>query len=83
MGQTKTEMANSVSNQQALVKRIQGNNMPKPTRTTIPGGKFLLDVVDQNKLESAVYTWLRRHRHFEYFKICLLLRPNYSELYKT
>ena len=62
MAQTKTEMASSVSNQQALVKRLIGNNRPKPSKTVIPGGQSILDEVDQTMLERAVFNYLRRHR---------------------
>ncbi|HCT51060.1 MAG TPA: hypothetical protein DF712_01245, partial [Balneola sp.] len=73
-------MASNVSNQQALVKRLLGNNRPQPTKTIIPGGKFLLDEIDQRKLESAVFTWLRRHRYFEYVRISFAKDPGTMEL---
>jgi len=75
MAQNKNEVAPSVTNQQALVKRLLGNNRAKPTKMVIAGGKFLLDEVDQTKLERAVFTWLRRHRWFEYAKISFAKNP--------
>ena len=80
MAQTKRDVASSVSNQQALVKRLLGSNRPQPTKTIIPGGKFLLDEVDQRKLESAVFTWLRRHRYFEYVRISFARDPGAMQL---
>ena len=80
MAQTKNEVAPSVTNQQALVKRLLGNARTKPTRMIIAGGKFLLDEVDQRKLEQAVFTWLRRHRWFEYAKISFASNPESMKL---
>ena len=80
MAQTKRDVASSVSNQQALVKRLLGSHRPQPTKTIIPGGKFLLDEVDQRKLESAVFTWLRRHRYFEYVRISFARDPGAMQL---
>lgn len=80
MAQTKTEMASSVSNQQALVKRLLGNNRPKPTKTIIPGGQNLLDEVSKKTLERAVFTYLRRHRYFENFKLSFAKDPDNMDL---
>ena len=80
MAQTKTEVASSVSNQQALVKRLLGNNRPKPTKTIIPGGQNILDEVSQTTLERAVLTYLRRHRYFENFRLSFAKDPNELEL---
>jgi hypothetical protein len=80
MAQTKTEMASSVSNQQALVKRLIGNNRPKPSKTVIPGGQSILDEVDQTMLERAVFNYLRRHRYFETFKLSFAKAPETMEL---
>ena len=81
MAQTKTDLAPSVTNQQALVKRLLGNNRPKPTKTIIPGGKYLLDEIDRKKIESAVFTWLRIHRWFEYAKISFASNPEAMDLH--
>lgn len=80
MAQTKTEMASSVSNQQALVKRLLGNNRPKPTKTIIPGGQNILDEVSKVTLERAVLTYLRRHRYFENFKLSFAKDPDSMDL---
>lgn len=80
MAQTKTEMASSVSNQQALVKRLLGNNRPKPTKTIIPGGQNILDEVAKTTLEQALTTYLRRHRYFENFKLSFAKDPDSMNL---
>jgi hypothetical protein len=80
MAQTKTEVASSVSNQQALVKRLIGNNRPKPTKTVIPGGQNMLDEIDQDTLEKAVFTYLRKHRYFEYFRLSFARDPDTMDL---
>lgn len=80
MAPTKTEVASSVSNQQALVKRLLGNNKPKPTRTVIPGGQNILDEVSKKTLERAVLTYLRRHRYFEGFKLSFAKNPDKMDL---
>lgn len=80
MAQTKTEVASSVSNQQALVKRLLGNNRRKPTKTIIPGGQNILDEVSKETLERAILTYLRRHRYFENFKLSFARDPNSMEL---
>lgn len=80
MAQTKNEVAPSVTNQQALVKRLLGSARAKPTKMIIAGGKYLLDEVDQRKLERAVFTWLRRHRWFEYAKISFASNPDQMSL---
>ena len=83
MAQTKNEVASSVSNQQSLVKRLIGNNRPKPTRTVIPGGQSLLDEVSQKTLEIAVFNYLRRHRYFENFKLSFARDPDSMQLRTT
>ena len=54
---------NSISNQEALVKKIQGTKIKEPVRHVIPGGKNLTDL-DQGQLPVAVFNWLRHCRHF-------------------
>jgi len=73
-------MAGSVSNQQALVKRLLGNNKPKPTKTIIPGGQNILDEISQSMLERALLTYLRRHRYFENFKLSFAKDPKELDL---
>ena len=69
MAQTKTEMASSVSNQQALVKRLLGNNKPKAIRRVIPAGQTMLEDIDQTMLNKAVFTYVRSSRYFDNFKL--------------
>jgi hypothetical protein len=52
------ESRGSVSNQQALVKKIQGVKVIQPVKRIIPGGKQLSSL-DPANLTVAVYTWLR------------------------
>ena len=55
---------NSISHQEALVKKIQGTKVNKPVKFAIPGGKTLTNDISQTELSSAIYNWLRRCRHF-------------------
>jgi len=52
------ESRGSVSNQQALVKKIEGVNVTPPIKRVIPGGKQLSSLSTE-ELTVAVYTWLR------------------------
>jgi len=54
----------SVSNQQALVKKILGSETNKTVKRVIPGGKTLVDDVSEKDLPSAIFNWLRHCRHF-------------------
>jgi hypothetical protein len=64
MGLSKTEAIRqlesrgSVSNQQALVKKIEGVKAVNPIKRIIPGGKELSSLKPDD-LTVAVYTWLR------------------------
>ena len=53
----------SISNQEALVKKIQGTKIKPPVKYIVPGGKHLTDF-DQQQLSVAVFNWLRHSRHF-------------------
>tara|TARA_B100000427_G_scaffold250125_1_gene213353 strand:- start:804 stop:1301 length:498 start_codon:yes stop_codon:yes gene_type:complete len=55
---------NSVSHQQALVKKILGSESKKTVKRVIPGGKTLVEDLSDKDLAPAVYTWLRHCRHF-------------------
>lgn len=52
------ESRGSVSNQQALVKKIEGVKAVTPITRVIPGGKTLSSLKPED-LTVAVYTWLR------------------------
>jgi len=54
----------NLSNQESLVKKIQGREAIKPVKRTIPGGKHMTESLDKTTLPNAVYTWLRHCRHF-------------------
>ena len=62
----------SVSNQQSLVKKLQGPQINKKLTMVIPGGKNLTDYVSRETLPAAVFTWLRRCRHFKDVEISLI-----------
>ena len=55
---------NSLSNQQALVKKILGSQSKKTLKRTIPGGATLVQDLSDKQLAPAIYTWLRHCRHF-------------------
>ena len=54
----------AVSNQQALVKKIQGTTVSQPVKRIIPGGKTLQEDLSESTLPHAVYNWLRYSRHW-------------------
>lgn len=54
---------NSISNQEALVKKIQGTKVKAPIKRIIPGGKQLTELTEA-QLPTACYNWLRHCRHF-------------------
>ena len=55
---------NSLSNQQALVKKIIGSEGKRTVKRLIPGGATLVADISDKELPSAVYTWLRHCTHF-------------------
>ena len=59
----------AVSNQQSLVKKIEGVKQTKIVRRAIPGGKELLKNVNRETLPKACYTWLRHCAHFTNFTV--------------
>lgn len=67
--------ANSVSNQQALVKKIQGTKVSKPVKRFIPGGKNLTQELNESNLSTAVFNWVRHCRHFTECTISLCENP--------
>jgi hypothetical protein len=77
MGLSKEQLlqSGSVSNQQAIVKRLQ-NNRIKPKKRPIPGGKNMLDVLDKQNLEDAAYNWLRGCAAFTEVTLCFAKDPS-------
>ena len=55
----------SVSNQYSLVKKLAGPQINKQLRHVIPGGQSLTELVSKETLPTAIFTWLRRCRHFK------------------
>ena len=55
----------SVSNQHSLVKKMLGPQINKQVRHVIPGGNNLTELISKEQLPTAVFTWLRRCRHFK------------------
>ena len=55
----------SVSNQYSLVKKLSGSQFNKQVKHTIPGGNSLTEMVSRESLPTALFTWLRRCRHFK------------------
>lgn len=66
---------NSISNQQALVKKIQGTKISKPIKRFIPGGQNLTEELNQGNLATAVFNWVRHCRHFTECTISLCKDP--------
>ena len=66
MAKTKEDVIRdgNVSNQQSLVKAL----LPSATKTVrfdIPGGKHMLEEIDQARMERTVWNWLKFCRHFD------------------
>lgn len=55
----------SVSNQYSLVKKLSGPQINKQLKHMIPGGKNLTEMISKEQLPVAIFTWLRRCRHFK------------------
>ena len=81
MALTKKELLQSggISNQQALVKRLQERVKLPPVKREIPGGKRLLENLDQDTMERAVYNWLRGCRAFSEVTISFAADPDKSQ----
>jgi hypothetical protein len=62
----------SVSNQESLVKKLQGPTINKKVTMIVPGGKNLTDHISRENLPMAVFTWLRRCRHFKDVEISFI-----------
>lgn len=54
-----------VSNQTSLVKKLAGPQINKSLKMMVPGGANLTELVSRENLPEAVFTWLRRCRHFK------------------
>lgn len=54
----------NLSNQNALVKKIEGVRSSKNIKRYIPGGKHLSEQVSKERLPGAINQWLRHTRHF-------------------
>lgn len=57
--------SSSVSNQHSLVKKLSGPQLNTPLKHIIPGGNALTELVSKESLPLAIFTWLRRCRHFK------------------
>ena len=55
----------SVAHQQSLVQKLSGPKINKQVKMIIPGGATLTDNISKDQLSNAVFTWLRRCRHFK------------------
>lgn len=56
---------NNLSNQYSLVKKLSGPKINKTVKMIIPAGKNLTELISREKLPQAIFTWLRRVRHFK------------------
>lgn len=62
----------NLSNQQSLVKKIQGTQNSKTVKKYIPGGKTLKDQLPKDKFPGAINNWLKHCRHFSELEISFL-----------
>jgi hypothetical protein len=65
-----------VSDQQALVKKLQEQTPTQPRKRKIPGGGSILETIDQKDMEGAVYNWLRGCRAFSQVTISFAKEPS-------
>ena len=68
MGLSKEEaikqLNKNTSNQQALVKKLQGTQTAKPVTYIIPAGATMHEDIAEKNLPGAIFNWLRHCRHF-------------------
>ena len=55
----------NVAHQESLVKKLSGPKINKQIVHVIPGGASLTDSISKENLPEAIFTWLRRCRHFK------------------
>lgn len=67
---------NSLSNQQALVKRIINSERRTTVKRIIPAGASITSDISEKSLASAVYTWLRHCAHFTQATISFAKDPS-------
>jgi hypothetical protein len=77
MALTRKELLQSggIAHQESLVKRLQEQIAMPPMKRLIPGGKTLLEQLDQETMEKAVYNWLRGCRAFSQVTISFAKNP--------
>lgn len=73
---------NKLSNQQALVKKIEGISTSKNIKKYIPGGKTLKDQLSKESFPKAMNNWLKHCRHFTELEFSFL-DPKPSDLEET
>lgn len=61
-----------VSNQQSLVKKIEGTKTSKKIKKYIPGGKTLKEQLPKERFPTAINNWLKHCRHFSEMEISFL-----------
>jgi len=67
---------NSLSNQQALVKRIINSEPRTSIKRVIPAGATITSDISEKALAAAVYTWLRHCAHFTQATISFAKDPS-------
>ena len=67
----------NIANQQSLVKKLSGPQIKKQLVHIIPGGANLTELVSKETLPDAIFTWLRRCRHFK--DVVITFAESYSE----
>lgn len=67
---------NSLSNQQALVKRIINSEPRTSIKRVIPAGATITSDISEKALAAAVYTWLRHCAHFTQVTISFAKDPS-------
>jgi hypothetical protein len=55
----------NIANQESLVKKLAGPKINRTITHVIPGGSNLTELVSRENLPDAIFTWLRRCRHFK------------------
>lgn len=73
---------NKLSNQQALVTKIEGISAAKTIKKYIPGGSTLKDQLSKESFPKAMNNWLKHCRHFTELEFSFL-DPKPSGLEET
>jgi hypothetical protein len=73
----------NVAHQESLVKKLAGAKINKSIVHVIPGGANLTELVSREHLPEAIFTWLRRCRHFKDVTVSFVKDYSVREYHST